>query len=79
MAIDFKKFNEEFGGKEAVEALAAAKQNEYKEVTDGEYVCKLESLELAASKAGKPMIKGTFRICYWRIGIKRSRKVAWIS
>lgn len=60
--INFQRFNEEFGGQKAVEALKEAKQNEYKEVTDGEYVCKLEKLELAESKAGKPMIKAQFRI-----------------
>lgn len=62
MAIDFKKFNEEFGGKQAVEELAKAKENQYVEVPDGAYECKLESLELGESKSGKPMIKGMFRI-----------------
>lgn len=61
--FDFDKFNEEFGGEEALKDLAEAKANEYKEVPDGEYVCKLEKLELGTTKDGsKPMVKGTFRI-----------------
>lgn len=60
--IDFNKWNEEFGGEEAVKALAEAKENQYTEIPDGEYVCKLEKLELAASKKGEPMVKGMFRI-----------------
>lgn len=62
MAIDFGKWNEEFGGKAAVEELNKASTNEYTEVPDGTYICKLEKLELAESKAGKPMVKGMFRI-----------------
>ena len=62
MAIDFKKWNEEFGGEEAVKALKDAKANEYTEVPDGKYTCKLEKLELGESKKGQPMVKGQFRI-----------------
>lgn len=62
MAIDFNKWNEQFGGEEAVKELAEAKSNEYTEVPDGTYICNLEKLELGESKTGKPMIKGMFRI-----------------
>lgn len=62
MAIDFNKWNQEFGGEEAVKALKDAKQNEYTEVPDGSYWCSLEKLELGESKKGQPMIKGQFRI-----------------
>ena len=62
MAIDYNKWNEQFGGQEALEALEEAKKNEYTEVPDGTYICNLEQLELAESKSGKPMIKGMFRI-----------------
>ena len=62
MAIDFAKWNAEFGGAEAVKALEEAKKNEYTEVPDGSYWCKLEKLELGESKKGQPMIKGQFRI-----------------
>ena len=61
--MDFKRWNEEFGGAEAVKAAEEAAKNEYSEVPDGvDYECKLEKLELGESKAGKPMIKGMFRI-----------------
>ena len=62
MAIDFKKWNQEFGGDEAVKALKEAKANEYTEVPDDTYLCKLEKLELGESKRHQPMIKGQFRI-----------------
>lgn len=66
MAIDFNKWNEEFGGQDAVDALKDQenKQREFTEVPEGTYTCKLEKLELAESKNGKPMIKGMFRILY---------------
>lgn len=65
MAFDYEKWNKEFGGEEAVKALEEAKKNnqEYEEVPDGYYICKLEKLELGEAKtSGKPMIKGMFRI-----------------
>lgn len=64
MAIDYEKWNKEFGGEEAKKALEEAKKNnqEYEEVPDGSYICKLEKLELGETKTGKPMIKGMFRI-----------------
>lgn len=62
--MDYSKWNKEFGGEEAVKALAEAVQNnkEFEEVPNGTYMCKLEKLELGESKNGKPMIKGQFRI-----------------
>ena len=65
MAIDFEKWNADFGGEEAVKALHDAEQNgggDFTELPDGEYLCKLEKLELGESKKGQPMIKGMFRI-----------------
>lgn len=62
MAIDYKKWNEEFGGKDAVEAVKKAKENEYQEVPNGTYDCALEKLELGESKNKKPMVKAMFRI-----------------
>lgn len=62
MAIDFSKWNQEYGGKEALEDLKKASENEYSEVPDGTYVCKLEKLELGESKKHQPMVKGMFRI-----------------
>ena len=64
MAIDFAKWNQDFGGQEAVEELKKQQeqQKEFAEVPDGRYTCRLEKLELGESKTGKPMIKGMFRI-----------------
>lgn len=62
MAINLERWNKEFGGAEAVKELEEASKNDYTELPDGVYVCKLEKLELGESKAGKPMVKGMFRI-----------------
>lgn len=62
MAIDFDKWTKEFGGEKAVEAVKEAERNQYKEVPEGTYVCKLEKLELGESKTHKPMVKAMFRI-----------------
>lgn len=62
MAIDFSKWNEEFGGAEALEALKNASSNEYTELPDGKYICTLEKLELGESKKNQPMVKAQFRI-----------------
>ena len=62
MAIDFDKWTKEFGGAEAVKAVEEAKENVYKEVPEGQYICGLEKLELGESKTGKPMVKAQFRI-----------------
>lgn len=62
--VDFNRWNEEFGGEEALKALKEAEANSgsYTELPEGTYVCKLEKLELGETKAGKPMVKGQFRI-----------------
>lgn len=62
MAIDFTAWNEQFGGQQALEALKDTDTNEYTELPDGTYTCKLEKLELGESKKNQPMIKGQFRI-----------------
>lgn len=62
MAVDFKKWNDQFGGKEAVDALNNAKSNERTEVPDGTYVCHMDKLELAETKDGRPMVSAMFRI-----------------
>ena len=62
MAIDFNKWNEQFGGAEAVKELEEASKNSFSEIPDGIYKCKLEKLELGENKDHKPMIKGMFRI-----------------
>ena len=62
MAIDFNKWNEEFGGQQALEDLKKASENEYTEVPDGTYICSMEKLELGESKKLQPMVKAQFRI-----------------
>ena len=62
--IDFDKWNDEFGGADAVAETKQAQemQKDFEDVPDGTYICKLEKMELGESKAGKPMIKGMFRV-----------------
>ena len=62
MAIDFEKWNKEFGGEAAVAEIEKAKENDYAKLPEGTYICKLEKLELGESKAKKPMVKAMFRI-----------------
>lgn len=62
MAINFEEWNKQFGGEETRKALEDAAKNEYSEVPDGTYKCRLEKLELGESQKGQPMIKGQFRI-----------------
>lgn len=62
MAVDFNKWNQQYGGNQALEDLKKDSNIEYSELPDGEYICRLEKLELAETQAGKPMIKGMFRI-----------------
>lgn len=64
MAIDFEKWNQEFGGEAAVKELKKAEENagEYAKLPEGTYICKLEKLELGESNTKKPMVKAMFRI-----------------
>lgn len=60
MAIDFEKWNAEFGGEQAVKAIEEAK--EFSELPEGSYTCKIEKLELKETKTHKPMVSCMFRI-----------------
>ena len=62
MAIDFKKFNEQFPADKMKEELKEAKENSGSNLPDGEYTCKLEKMELGESSKGALMIKAQFRI-----------------
>ena len=63
MAIDFKKFQEQFPAAEMTEAVEQAKQHGgYEKIPDGEYRCKVEKMELRESKNGAPMCSIMFRI-----------------
>lgn len=62
MAIDFKKFNEQFPADKMKKELEEAKENSGSNLPDGEYTCKLEKMELGESSKGALMIKAQFRI-----------------
>lgn len=62
MAIDFKKFNEQFPADKMKSAMAEAKENQNSPLPDGEYTARLEKMELGKSKNGALMLKAQFRI-----------------
>ena len=63
MAIDFKKFQQQFPAAEMTKAVEQAKENGgYEKIPDGEYRCKVEKMELKESKKGAPMCSIMFRI-----------------
>lgn len=62
MAIDFKKFNEQFPADKMKADMKEAKENSNTNLPDGEYTAKLEKMELGESKGGALMIKAKFRI-----------------
>lgn len=62
MAIDFKKFNQQFPADKMKAELKEAKENSGSNLPDGDYTCKLEKMELGESSKGALMIKAMFRI-----------------
>ena len=65
MAVDFKKFQQQFPAEEMTKAVEQAKENgsgDYEKIPDGEYRCKIEKMELRESKKGAPMCSIMFRI-----------------
>lgn len=63
--MDFSKFDKEVNLDQLKADAAEAAENgvgEYPEVPDGTYVGKIESMELGATKDGRPMLKVMFRI-----------------
>ena len=62
MAIDFKKFNEQFPADKMKKELKEAKENSGSTLPDGDYTCKLEKMELGESSKQQLMIKAQFRI-----------------
>lgn len=62
MAIDFKKFNQQFPADKMKKELKEAKENSGSQLPDGEYTCKLDKMELGESSKGALMIKAQFRI-----------------
>ena len=63
--MDFTKFDAAINTEEMSKAIEAAKENgqqSNKEVPAGDYVVKLEKMEIAATKDGRPMFKVQCRI-----------------
>lgn len=63
--MDFSKFDKEVNLDQLKADAAEAAENgvgEYPEVPDGTYVGKIETMELGATKDGRPMLKVMFRI-----------------
>lgn len=64
--MDFSKFDQQVNLDELKNNVAEAKENggfgEYPEVPKGTYVVKIEKMEVAATKDGRPMLKVQARI-----------------
>lgn len=63
--MDFSKFDEQVNLDQLKADAAEAAKNgvgDYPEVEDGEYIVKVESMELGETKDGRPMFKVMFRI-----------------
>lgn len=60
----FDKWNEQIDGKKMVEEIKEVEKNggEYVDVPKGEYVVKIEKMELKEAKSGAPMVAVRFRI-----------------
>lgn len=65
MAIDFSKFDEQVNTEQLAHDVEEATKNnsgDFPTVPSGTYTVKAEKLELGATKDGRPMLKGQFRI-----------------
>lgn len=62
MAIDFKKFSQQFPADKMKQELKEAKDNSGNTLPDGEYTVKLDKMELGESSKHQLMIKAQFRI-----------------
>ena len=62
MAIDFKKFQQQFPAEEMKKQTEEAKKNEPQKIPDGNYRCKVEKMELKESSKGFPMCSIMCRI-----------------
>lgn len=60
----FEKWNEQIDGKKMAEEVKEVEKNggEYKEIPVGEYVVKIEKMELKEARNGAPMLAVQFRI-----------------
>lgn len=64
MAIDFKKFNQQFPADKVRRDMEEAAKNggNFEQLPEGEYTVKLDKMELGESSKGALMIKAQFRI-----------------
>ena len=64
MALDFSKFDEQVNTQQlAADAAEAAKNGGgFSEIPDGKYDTRIEKMEIAETKDGRPMFKAMFRI-----------------
>ena len=65
MSSIFDKWNEQIDGKKMAEEIKEVEKNgggEYKEIPVGEYVVKIEKMELKEARSGAPMVTVQFRI-----------------
>jgi len=62
--MDFTKFDQQINKEEMAKNIKLAQENggDYAEVPKGTYECKIEKLEIGATKNGEPMFKAQLRI-----------------
>lgn len=59
----FDKFDEKVNLEEVQRQVAAAAANTFEEVPAGQYIAKVEKMELGETKDGRPMFKVQMRLC----------------
>ena len=64
--MDFSKFDQQVDTKKLAQEAAEIKKNggtgDFPEVEKGNYICKVEKLEVKETKDGRPMLSAMFRI-----------------
>jgi len=76
--IDLSKFDEQYEKEEIIE---------FDEIPDGKYNVNVDKVELSESKAGKPMLKWTFKIIagdfkgrkMWKYNMIEAEKLSWLK
>lgn len=64
--MDFSKFDQQVDTKKLAQEAEEIKKNggtgDYPEIEEGNYICKVEKLEVRETKDGRPMLSAMFRI-----------------
>lgn len=64
--MDFSKFDQQVDTKKLAQEAEEIKKNggagDFPEIEEGDYVCKVEKLEIRETKDGRPMLSAMFRI-----------------